>query len=50
MARERLQERIANALGVDVTRPGPCASHLRLAFGEPPQWFDADMNPFAGPA
>ncbi|MDR1535020.1 MAG: hypothetical protein LBU64_07980 [Planctomycetota bacterium] len=31
-------------------RPGRCAGHLRLAFGEPSQWFDADMNPVAGPA
>jgi hypothetical protein len=31
-------------------RPGRCAGHLRLAFGEPPQWFDAAGNPVDGPA
>jgi hypothetical protein len=41
---------IEPVLGEDgVMRPGPCAGHLRLAFGEPQQWFDADMNPIPGP-
>lgn len=31
-------------------RPGPCTGAVCMAFGKPPQWFDAEGVPVAGPA
>lgn len=31
-------------------RPGPCTGSVRMAFGSPPQWLDADGNPIPSPA